>query len=859
MRPPQSPFLPIMPFLAVLPLAAGAVAQTGAADTQTGADTQASGSDPDHAIAGAEAGATASGSAALQRLRLGPLAFEDWRGRDAHTDFVARSDGYTLFLAAGQVALRPQGVAPDVPLLMHLVGAAPDACSQALDRKPGQVHYYLGADPSQWHTGVTTHGAVRYDEVYPGIAVLYHGNRGEFEYDFVLAAGADPGAIRLCFEGGQAPALDEQGNLVVQLESGEVLHRRPVAYQEVAGTRVEVPARFAVSGAHVHFELASAWDPRHELVIDPKIKFITYFGGEGNESIDIEVDTTGLSFVGYTDSRIFPAIGPSQASPGNGDVFLGKIDPAGAQFIYKAYFGGRAYEDPGGFALMPGGGVAIAGITLSDDFPVLNALQAVQPGGPSDGFVAHFDGNGALVYSSYWGGNGFDANLDLTAGSGTEVVFTGASNSTDMITSPSAFARSPAGTSGAPDAFLGVIDVNAAGAQSFVAATFYGGGSFDFGAGVAVDANDVYLLGSTSSRDLVLVLPVQNTLFGNDDLLIAQFDRNLTNLRFASYLGGTNSEAVYGGAIGTGVYQGGIRVIVASDTLSANYPTTANAYDRTLGGGGDAVITVIDTLTGQVVYSTFFGGDIGQESAVDLRLLPTGNVVFTGFTRSPDFLLLHSLGPAPTGVAAYAAVLEPTLTRPLWSTTLGAANSSDTGEAVAFHPVNRGAPNSIFDIYVAGTTRGGFVATAGAIQPQYAGGGDAFLVNTELTFAAATIYNSGLAGTLGVPTLAASPPVPGNPFTIDLGSSMPVASNGLLAFGIQRTAFPIFGGFLLTVPIVTVPLTIPAAGRSVTLTVPGNNELTGVFDVQGFVGDPGAVRGVAMTPGLELQVGVRPN
>jgi hypothetical protein len=39
---------------------------------------------------------------------------------------------------------------------------------------PGIVNYFLGNDPSQWHTRIPTYAQVQYDEVYPGIGLVYY-------------------------------------------------------------------------------------------------------------------------------------------------------------------------------------------------------------------------------------------------------------------------------------------------------------------------------------------------------------------------------------------------------------------------------------------------------------------------------------------------------------------------------------------------------------------------------------------------------------------------------------------------------------------------------------------------------------
>jgi hypothetical protein len=75
---------------------------------------------------------------------------------------------------------------------MQVVGgnSAPAVVGQ--DTLPGKVNYFLGNDPAQWHTHISTFARVEYQNVYPGINLDYYGRQGQLEYDFVVAPGADP-------------------------------------------------------------------------------------------------------------------------------------------------------------------------------------------------------------------------------------------------------------------------------------------------------------------------------------------------------------------------------------------------------------------------------------------------------------------------------------------------------------------------------------------------------------------------------------------------------------------------------------------------------------------------------------------
>jgi hypothetical protein len=80
---------------------------------------------------------------------------------------------------------------------MKLLGANTAARGVGLDELPGKSNYFIGNDPKKWRTNGPTYARVRYEVVYPGVDLVYYGNQGRLEYDFVVAPGADPGAIRL--------------------------------------------------------------------------------------------------------------------------------------------------------------------------------------------------------------------------------------------------------------------------------------------------------------------------------------------------------------------------------------------------------------------------------------------------------------------------------------------------------------------------------------------------------------------------------------------------------------------------------------------------------------------------------------
>ena len=138
-----------------------------------------------------------------------PLSFEANQGQiDTQVNFLSRGSGYRLFLTPGEAVLSlAAGEANDV-VRMRIVGADPDAPSAGLEEQAGRSNYLLGNDASQWFTDIPTYGKIAYDDVYDGIDVVYYGNQGQLEYDFIVAPGADTNDIRLQFDGVTAMRLD---------------------------------------------------------------------------------------------------------------------------------------------------------------------------------------------------------------------------------------------------------------------------------------------------------------------------------------------------------------------------------------------------------------------------------------------------------------------------------------------------------------------------------------------------------------------------------------------------------------------------------------------------------------------------
>lgn len=207
-----------------------------------------------------------------------PISFEPNRGQtDGRVKFMARGSGYNFFLTPSnalfflrQADSRDDLVPTDADVFaMSVIGANPVSKITGQDELPSTSSYFLGSDPKKWHTNIPNFGKVQYEDIYPGIDLLYHGVKGQLEYDFVLHPGASPGTIAIEFAGVKSVHLSPQGELVLETARGPVYFHRPVAYQEDQGQRRLVKARYRRIQKHRVGFTIGVYDVSKTLVIDP--------------------------------------------------------------------------------------------------------------------------------------------------------------------------------------------------------------------------------------------------------------------------------------------------------------------------------------------------------------------------------------------------------------------------------------------------------------------------------------------------------------------------------------------------------------------------------------------------------------
>lgn len=674
-----------------------------------------------------------------------PLSFELNEGQtDAQVKFLSRGPGYTLFLTPNEAVVslkRPKVHHRSTPssstefffsplsqslplseesgsvLRIQFVGSTP--APQILGKKalPGHVNYLIGKEPNQWHRGIPTFAKVNYQDMYPGVDLVYYGKQGQLEYDFVVAPGADPGLIKLAFQGADHIVVNRGGELELHVGSGEVRMRKPAIYQEIDGVRKPIDGRYVIEdGQKVGFQMAT-YDTTRPLIIDPVLAYSTYLGGSGDEdSFSIAVDRRGQAYVtGQTNSTDFPAQSPFQPINDNpGDMFVAQLSADGRSLRYLTYLGGSKIDQGFGIAVDQRGCAYITGRTLSPDFPMMNAIQPFLSSDFDDAFVAKLTPDGsALRYSTYLGGEGDDQGSDISVDSRGRAFVAGWTRSSDF---PTVNAFQPA-LAGESDAFVVQFSPNG---RSLRYATYLGGAGEDYGSGIAVERQGrAYVTGGTRSLDFPIVNALQPSLSGVSDAFVAQFSAGGNELRYATYLGGSDGE----GGSDIAVDQRG-RAFVTGTTVSLDFPTL-NAFQPNIGGGvrrSDAFVAQLTADGAALKYSTYLGGngfEVGSGIAVDRR----GHAFVTGSTELGGIPIVNAVQPISSGYRdVFVAKFAPDGATLRYSTYLG-GRGDNVGHAIAVD--RRG------DAYVTGRTISQNFPTKNSLQPISGGGSDAFVTKIE--------------------------------------------------------------------------------------------------------------------------------
>lgn len=196
--------------------------------------------------------------------------------------------------------------------------------------------------------------------------------------------------------------------------------------------------------------------------------------------------------------------------------------------------------------------------------------------------------------------------------------------------------------------------------SGIIFSTYMGGNGAETPHSIIVnDANDLYIMGATSSTNFpVGGSPYQatNNLGGgamidgidfNDgaDIFIVKLAAAGNAILGGTYLGGDDFDGIsqsgavvynYGDQLRGEVFlDAASNVYIASTTTSADFPIVGG-FDATLGGSKDAVVAKLNPNLSSLLWSSFVGGS-GDESGNAIKVSSTGDIFMVGGTTSTNF------------------------------------------------------------------------------------------------------------------------------------------------------------------------------------------------------------------------------
>jgi hypothetical protein len=801
-----------------------------------------------------------------------PLAFEQNQGQtDAQVKYMARGSGYTLYLTASKAifTLHKQGGDSEVRSMMmdrrlgasgvksmlrrraqqkskslvasvqmNMMGANPRSKLTSGAPERGKVNYFIGRDPSKWHSDVPLFGRVSYENLYPGIDLAFHGNGKQLEFDYLVSPGGNANAIALGFKGADQMTTNSDGDLILATAAGPLEMHHPVAYQEKGGERQNIDVRFSIQANNVTFALG-AYDRSRELVIDPTVTFSTYFGGDfADYGSAITLDGSGNAYIaGATDSDTIPgdSNGTKNASF---DVFVTEISKTGT-LVFTTIFGGSGDDFPGGVVIDGLGDIYVSGTTDSSDFPVTTgAAQTIFLGGTTNGdndaFAVKLAPAGAsITWGTYIAGGDSDSGLAIAidTASPPNVYVVGETFSTDLGGAAGGVHPLPSGSAlnlglgtGADDGYI--VKVNPTG-SAYLLVSYLGGSNGDLATGVALDpTGNIYVSGETISTDLPVTAGVVQSQCGTDgtcnasgsnvfdDAFVFAIQANLLAYQYVTYYGGSGVDD----ALAIAVDSSGDAFFTGL-TTSTDFKTVATPFQASLAGTQNALAVELNPTGSAATYGTYVGGS-GTDLGVGIALDSAGDIYVTGQTSSTDFPLVNSTQPFGGSTDSFVTVLSPSQHLALFSTYLGGGGDEDQlSGAIAL--------DTLENIYVTGDTTSGngttaaFPTTSGALDGTYGGGTCVNSANTNVPCTDAFITAYGPATvpdfSMSATTPAAVAPGSSGTSTVTLTALNAYNSPVNLACAVTGTGSPLPA--CSATSFSTTPVTPSPSGATSTLTI----------------------------------------
>lgn len=479
-------------------------------------------------------------------------------------------------------------------LAMELVNPLTNTNVSTDKKSDHYFNFFIGNDKSKWVSQAFSYSEATAHTVYPGIDLKYITQKDRLKYEFIVEAHADPSVIQFEIKGAEKIQIQKDGSLRMKTPVGELIEQAPKVYQISNGKIITIPSKFVLKNNVLSYSLGN-YNKNLVLVIDPELIFATYSGSvTDNFGMTATYDYNGNAYSGgiifgnayptpdnnaYNTQSNFT--GPSSAGYGITDVFISKFSEDGTRMLWTTFLGGgnnnNGTETVHSLIVNNSNELYLFGATSSTDFPTVNAYQSTHAGGTgnsnyfqngvyftnngTDLFVAKLSENGhQLLGSTYFGGNANDG-----------VNYKTSSGNYNTPTSYDSLTRNYG------DQFRGEIMIDQNG--------------------------DCIVASCTRSTNFPVKDATQSVLGGNQDGVVFRLSSDLSTLRWSTYVGGSNNDALYSVKVDSSY-----NIVVGGGTSSTNVPQVTNGLQNTYNGGkADGLIVKFSPNGQNILAATYLG------------------------------------------------------------------------------------------------------------------------------------------------------------------------------------------------------------------------------------------------------------
>lgn len=521
-------------------------------------------------------------------------------------------------------------------------GANKNALIKTKNQSITNYNYYLG-EKKNWAENCKAFQTISFQNLYKDIDLEFYFNKnGSLKYDLILQPGANPAEIKFKYSKNTELHI-EDGCSFISANSHSIMENRPVSYAiNSSGRNIPVQCQFKLNSKNeIGFEI-NDHNPSQKVVIDPELVFST-FSGAGSDNFGYTAcfdDLGSLYSGGIVFGQSFPETNGSSFSGGSTDMAILKYTEDGSNLHYATFIGGSSEDSPHSLVVNNQRELVIMGSTGSPNYPVSdNAYDQTFNGGESfaifggytgaDIVVTKLNQNGNISASTYVGGSGND----------------------------------------------GILKMNAVGNYINDLITNYG----DYQRGdVIIDSLDnIYVASSTESSDFPITSSIQpEHLGGNSDAIIFSLNSDLNEMRWSTFLGGSQDDAAH--SIKINSYGD---ILVGGGTTSSNFPVTLNTHKSNFQGIVDGFITRMSVENDSIINSTFLG-TVAYDQVYFIDVDDDNNVYATGQT--------HGNYPVSSGAyvkhnsAQFIHKFDSSLTNTKFSTVFGSGTRSINISPTAF-------------------------------------------------------------------------------------------------------------------------------------------------------------------------------